>query len=102
MRCRQSPIWQNLSCWPALRFLLTASVGISMYPDDGEDIETLLRLADFAMYHVKSHGKNGLRLLQRHGDTSRRLLFENEIRHGLESREFELHDQRQVDSATRR
>lgn len=83
---------------------LTASVGISMYPDDGEDIETLLRLADLAMYHVKSHGKNGAGFFSSAmgEQTSRRLLFENEIRHGLESREFELHYQRQVDSATQK
>ena len=81
-----------------------ASVGIAMYPDDGEDIETLLRHADLAMYHVKSRGKNGAGFFSSTmGEhTSRRLLFENEIRRGLESGEFELHYQCQVDSITQK
>jgi len=81
---------------------LTASVGLSIYPDDGEDIETLLRHADIAMYHVKSHGKNGFGFFSSNmGEaTSRRLSIENEIRHGLEDGQFELHYQLQVDANT--
>ncbi|WP_294246401.1 EAL domain-containing protein [Propionivibrio sp.] len=82
---------------------LTASIGISIFPDDGEDIETLLRHADIAMYHVKSHGKNGSGFFSNAMDeaTSRRVSIESEIRHGLEVGEFELHYQPQVDAATR-
>ena len=39
--------------------VITVSVGISLYPDHGEDAETLLRKADAAMYHVKNGAKNG-------------------------------------------
>ncbi len=39
---------------------LTTSIGISFYPDNGKDIETLLRNADLAMYQAKSNGKNGV------------------------------------------
>jgi len=39
--------------------VITVSVGISLYPDHGEDAETLLRKADAAMYHVKNDAKNG-------------------------------------------
>ena len=87
-----------------IEVFLTASVGIAMYPDDGEDIETLLRHADLAMYHVKSRGKNGAGFFSSTmGEyTSGRLLFENEIRRGLESGEFELHYQCQVDSTTQK
>lgn len=38
---------------------LTASMGVSLYPDDGSDAETLLRNADAAMYHAKHNGRNG-------------------------------------------
>lgn len=38
---------------------LSASIGIAHYPDDGRDMDTLLKAADTAMYHVKNHGKNG-------------------------------------------
>jgi diguanylate cyclase (GGDEF)-like protein len=41
---------------------LSASIGVAMYPDDGNDIETLLRNADEAMYDVKKRGKDGYRI----------------------------------------
>jgi diguanylate cyclase (GGDEF)-like protein/PAS domain S-box-containing protein len=37
---------------------VTASMGISIYPDDGHDMESLMKNADLAMYHAKNHGKN--------------------------------------------
>jgi len=37
---------------------ITASIGISSYPEDGEDIETLLKCADIAMYHIKESGRD--------------------------------------------
>lgn len=40
-------------------FYLTASVGISFYPDDGDDVTSLLIAADLALYHVKNEGRNG-------------------------------------------
>ena len=38
---------------------VSASVGIARYPDDGRDLDALLKAADKAMYHVKNSGKNG-------------------------------------------
>ena len=83
---------------------LTASIGISIYPDDGDDIETLLRHADIAMYHVKTNGKNGFGFFSSTmGEaSSRRLSIENEVRHGLEDGQFELHYQTQIDSVSQR
>ncbi|HSW70343.1 MAG TPA: GGDEF domain-containing protein [Gammaproteobacteria bacterium] len=41
--------------------VVTASIGISVYPNDGKDVETLLKNADKAMYYVKEHGRNNFR-----------------------------------------
>jgi len=81
---------------------LTASVGISFFPDDGSDTETLLRHADISMYHVKAHGKNDFGFFSSAvGEvSSRRLSIENEVRRGLEGEQFELHYQVQVDADT--
>ena len=46
---------ENVSC------SIGVSVGISIYPDDGKETETLLKKADIAMYQVKESGKNGFR-----------------------------------------
>jgi diguanylate cyclase (GGDEF)-like protein len=37
---------------------ITASIGISIYPEDGEDVEMLLKCADIAMYHIKATGRD--------------------------------------------
>ncbi|MFX9665258.1 diguanylate cyclase, partial [Acinetobacter baumannii] len=42
---------------------VSASVGISLYPGDGTDSDTLLQKADSAMYQVKSNGKNNVQLI---------------------------------------
>jgi diguanylate cyclase (GGDEF)-like protein len=83
---------------------LSASLGIALWPDDGGDIETLLRHADLAMYHVKSTGKNnfGFYVPSLGQASDRRLAFENEVRHALDERQFELHFQPQIDAHTRR
>ncbi|HEY1405475.1 MAG TPA: diguanylate cyclase, partial [Spirochaetota bacterium] len=46
---------ENISC------SIGVSIGISIYPDDGRETETLLKKADIAMYQVKESGKNGYR-----------------------------------------
>jgi len=43
------------------KIVVTASIGIGIYPIDGEDIETLIRNSDKAMYYVKEHGGNNIR-----------------------------------------
>ena len=81
---------------------LTASIGISIWPEDGDDIETLMRHADLAMYHVKSSGKNNFGFFSSSMGqaSSRRLSFENEVRHAFEEHQFELYYQPQVDAMT--
>ncbi len=82
-----------------LELFTTASIGISLYPDDGADLDTLYRCADIAMYKAKENGKN--RSVTYNGAinslTFERLSMENELRRALERCEFELHYQPQID-----
>ena len=74
---------------------VTASIGISLYPRDGDNGETLLRFADIAMYRVKEHGRNSVRqFIPEMGVTAiSRLNMEGALRRGLERNEFILHYQ---------
>jgi len=77
--------------------VVTASIGISLYPQDAQDAETLLKHADAAMYQAKTLGRNRLayyapELTQ---EVQRRLELENELRQGMAREEFSLHYQPQ-------
>jgi len=83
-------------------FELTCSVGVALYPDDGNDAAALLKHADSAMYRAKEQGRNNfqfftddLNLLMKE-----RFELENNLRRALERGEFELHYQPRVDLAT--
>ena len=81
---------------------VTASIGIAVSPDDGEDGETLLAHADAAMYEAKNQGGNGYQLYSRSMHTSalQRLTLENDLRRALERQELVLHYQPIVDAHT--
>ncbi len=81
-----------------------ASIGISIYPRDGEHGETLLRNADMAMYRVKEHGRNSVRLFSPEMATMaiERVDMEGALRRAIERKELLLHYQPKVDLATRR
>lgn len=82
-------------------FHMTASIGISMYPKDGKDSETLMRHADIAMYHAKNQG--GSYQYYRPGMNRKShdsWLLERELRKGLEREEFMVYYQPQMDIAT--
>ena len=74
---------------------VSASIGISMYPQDGADTTTLLRNADAAMYSAKERGKNNFQHFseEMHEKTSLRLALEGDLRLALERNEFEVHYQ---------
>ncbi len=74
------------------------SIGIAIYPDDGDNIETLIKHADIAMYHAKDHGRNDYKFFTQdlHKSFTGRLAVENEMRHALEKKEFEVFYQPQV------
>ena len=83
---------------------VTPSLGVSLFPRDGEDIETLLRNADLAMYTAKERGRNELAFYDAHmSDALRsRTVLEAELRHALERNEFEVYYQPIVDAASGR
>ena len=76
-------------------FRVTASVGISVYPQDGQDEQTLTKNADIAMYQAKEDGKNNFRFYSDalNANTLERLTLESSLRHALERNEFQLHYQ---------
>jgi diguanylate cyclase (GGDEF)-like protein len=78
---------------------VTASVGISVYPDDGEDSGTLLKHADAAMYRAKEMGGNTFQFYSAELGTHamKRLTLENDLRMALDRGEFVLHYQPQID-----
>jgi diguanylate cyclase (GGDEF)-like protein/PAS domain S-box-containing protein len=81
---------------------VTASIGIVTYPDDGIDVDTLMKHADFAMYHAKENGRDNRQFFQR--DLNMRALerqsLENNLRHALEREEFTLHYQPKLNLRT--
>ncbi|HXN05860.1 MAG TPA: EAL domain-containing protein [Nitrospiria bacterium] len=81
---------------------ITASLGISVFPSDGESAETLLKNADTAMYRAKEKGKNQFELFSAamSGRFHERLALETDLHRGLERGDFLLHYQPQYDLKT--
>ena len=78
--------------------MITTSIGISLYPSDGEDAETLIKSADKAMYHAKSLGRNNYQFYadSQQGTTPERVTLRGDLRKALESEEFTLYYQPQL------
>ena len=81
----------------------SASIGISVYPDDGEQVDELLKHADTAMYHAKELGRNNYRFYNKQmtQQAVERLALESQIRRALEQNEFVLEYQPQISLNTR-
>jgi diguanylate cyclase (GGDEF)-like protein/PAS domain S-box-containing protein len=81
---------------------ISASIGISLYPNDGQDSSELLKNADVAMYRAKERGKNTYQFYS--ADMSsrafERLTLESSLRHAIERNEFRLYYQPQIDIRT--
>ena len=82
---------------------VSASIGVAMYPDDGEDVETLLKHADAAMYQAKDHGRNNYQLFSADMNNylHEQLMLETELSTALrEGGQLVLHYQPQVNAKT--
>jgi len=81
---------------------ITASIGISFYPDDGEDVESLIKNADTAMYKAKELGKNQYQLYKEEMNQNilERISYENRLFNAIEKKEFILLYQPQIDLKT--
>jgi diguanylate cyclase (GGDEF)-like protein len=82
-----------------MQIVTSISIGISLFPGDGDDFDTLLKHADMAMYQAKSAGRNGFCFFdeQMNADTHERLALELDLRQALSRDEFVLHYQPIVD-----
>ena len=81
---------------------ITCSAGVSLYPQDGPDIETLLKNADVAMYRAKENGRNNFQFYtpEMNDLANERLALEHSLRRALERRELLLHYQPKVELGT--
>lgn len=77
---------------------ISASIGIALYPEDGDNEETLVKNADAAMYHAKQSGRDQYRFFVKalNDTVHERLTIENGLRKALERNEFELYYQPQL------
>lgn len=71
---------------------VTTTIGISVYPADGRDAETLMKHADVAMYHAKENGRNGFQFYSKsiHEQALRRFSMERELKLAIEDNQLEL------------
>lgn len=93
----------NTAFWiDGSEYFITSSIGISTFPNDGYDANTLIKHADTAMYYVKERGKNNYQLftseMQQH--FYRKMMIEKQLRTALDNEEFELYYQPIIDVKT--
>lgn len=81
---------------------ISSSIGVALYPSDGGDAQTLIKLADAAMYRAKHQGRNACRFHSEsvNAQAFERLALESALRHAVERREFLLHYQPIFDTHT--
>ncbi|AJQ95622.1 putative bifunctional diguanylate cyclase/phosphodiesterase [Gynuella sunshinyii] len=78
---------------------ISVSIGISVYPDDGDSVDSIMKNADTAMYHAKSNGRDNYQFFRADMNdcVMQRLLLEGSLRRALKHQEFVLHYQPQFD-----
>ncbi|WP_426110442.1 sensor domain-containing protein [Massilia sp. PWRC2] len=83
---------------------ISASIGIAMFPDDGDDADTLLQHADVAMYHAKQAGRNTLQFFSpaMNAHLLEQVEVEQQLRQALALDQFELHYQKVIQIASGR
>ncbi|TAN66561.1 MAG: GGDEF and EAL domain-containing protein [Methylobacter sp.] len=77
---------------------LVANIGIAVYPEDGEDVDTFIKNGEFAMNHAREQGQNSHRFFSKdlHIAAFHKLSLENRLRHAIERNELVLHYQPKV------
>ena len=80
----------------------STSIGISLFPDDGDSAETILKNADTAMYRSKDNGRNQITFFSPEMNVKalRRLELENKLRHVVRNQSLEVHYQPRCDATT--
>ncbi len=88
----------------AREYVVTGSMGIATFPDDGKDVDALLRNADIAMYAAKEAGRNTYRFFSKEMNARMldRLALESDLRTALEREQLVLHFQPLVEAVTRK
>jgi diguanylate cyclase (GGDEF)-like protein/PAS domain S-box-containing protein len=88
----------------AQRIIMTCSIGIAEFPQDGDSFEQLAQSADAALYRAKQAGRNNFQFFTQkmHEQAYEVMQIENELRQALEQNEFELYYQPQVDTVTKK
>ncbi len=83
-----------------LNFYVTASVGISVYPFDGDEVDQLIKNADLAMFEAKNNGKNKVIFCtsEMKETVNRKMILTNYLYHALDKNELYLHFQPQIDA----
>jgi diguanylate cyclase (GGDEF)-like protein len=86
------------------RVRVTPTMGISLFPRDGADMETLMRRADMAMFRAKANGRNGVAFFTQDLDKAvrSRMSLESDLRVAVEERQFSVYFQPRVDSRDNR
>ena len=81
---------------------VSGSIGLSIYPNDGDGIEQLIHNADVAMYHAKESGRNGFQFFNAdmHAQIAERVQMENGLRQALRAQQFELAFHAELDIAS--
>ncbi|WP_223069402.1 EAL domain-containing protein [Paenibacillus caui] len=80
--------------------VITPSIGVGLFPEDGTDADTLMNKASIAMHFTKSSGKNSYRFYNNKMDTGSSPIMEQQLRKALVNKEFVLYYQPKVDIFT--
>ncbi|OUS05521.1 hypothetical protein A9Q90_06535 [Gammaproteobacteria bacterium 54_18_T64] len=84
-----------------LNYHMSSSIGLAVFPQDGDTAEKVIQNADVAMYQAKQNGRNAVAFYraEQQQDADKRVLIEQDLRHAIKQQEFELYYQPKVDSA---
>ncbi len=99
---RMVPLIRQAHAVEGVELAVSCSAGIAVFPQDGRDVDHLMRHADAAMYQAKAAGRNMATFFtpEFHARAQERLAIENALRHAVDRRELSLHYQPRIDAAS--